>query len=145
MIQWCKNIMHANGLELYLYPYRVLPTRTGGSDGIIGGVIECVPNAATRDEIGKANAVSLLDHYINKFGPPESAAFQQAQRNFIVSLAGYAITSYILQVKDRHNGNVMIDAGQKHTDTEAHTHQRGTDRPEEAEAESEAGGDSLIC
>jgi hypothetical protein len=45
-----------------------------------------------------------------QFGPPESASFQRAQRNFIVSCAGYAITSYILQVKDRHNGNVMIDS-----------------------------------
>ena len=35
---------------------------------------------------------------------------QRAQRNFIQSLAGYAITSYLLQVKDRHNGNLMIDA-----------------------------------
>jgi hypothetical protein len=32
------------------YPYRVLPNRI---DGLIGGVIECVPNAQTRDEIGK--------------------------------------------------------------------------------------------
>jgi hypothetical protein len=49
-------------------PYRVLPNRTGGADGLIGGIIECVPRASTRDEIGKSNAVSLLDHYINKFG-----------------------------------------------------------------------------
>ena len=32
------------------YPYRVLPNRI---NGLIGGVIECVPNAQTRDEIGK--------------------------------------------------------------------------------------------
>jgi hypothetical protein len=27
----------------------------------------------------------------------------------VLSLAGYAISSYLLQAKDRHNGNVMID------------------------------------
>ena len=133
VIQWCKNIMQANGLELYLvsatlsgryerkrgqagrtvltvrsrsfsfsslsfvfsplqYPYRVLPNRTG-SDGIIGGIIECVPNASTRDEIGKATACSLKDYYISRFGPPESASFQRAQKAFIVSAAGYAVCS----------------------------------------------------
>lgn len=97
--------MQANGLELWLYPYRVLPNRTG-SEGIIGGIIECVPNSSTRDEIGKTTDCSLKDYFISKFGPPESASFQKAQRNFIVSSAAYAVTSYILQVKDRHNGNV---------------------------------------
>ena len=91
------------------YPYRVLPNRTG-SDGLIGGIIECVPNSSTRDEIGKATACSLKDYFISKFGPPESASFQLAQRNFIVSCAGYAVSSYLLQVKDRHNGNLMIDS-----------------------------------
>jgi len=108
VIQWCKNIMQANGLELFLYPYRVLPNRTG-EDGLVGGVIECVPNASTRDEIGKTMGCSLKSYYIRRFGPPESEAFQRAQRNFIVSCAGYAVTSYLLQVKDRHNGNLMID------------------------------------
>lgn len=97
--------MQSNGLELWLYPYRVLPNRTG-SEGIIGGIIECVPNSSTRDEIGKTTDCSLKDYFISKFGPPESASFQKAQRNFIVSSAAYAVTSYILQVKDRHNGNV---------------------------------------
>lgn len=103
-------ISHFSALRFtsFQYPYRVLPNRTG-NDGLIGGIIECVPNASTRDEIGKSNAVSLLDHFINKFGPPESASFQRAQKNFIVSCAGYAVTSYLLQVKDRHNGNIMFD------------------------------------
>jgi phosphatidylinositol 4-kinase len=94
--------------SLSQYPYRVLPNRTG-ADGLIGGIIECVPNASSRDEIGKATACSLKDYFISRFGPPESAGFQKAQRNFIISCAGYAVVCHILQVKDRHNGNLMID------------------------------------
>jgi phosphatidylinositol 4-kinase len=43
-----------------------------------------------------------------RYGTPDSAAFRRAQRNFILSVAGSSVATYILQVKDRHNGNVMI-------------------------------------
>ncbi|KEP67767.1 UNVERIFIED_CONTAM: phosphatidylinositol 4-kinase [Hammondia hammondi] len=36
------------------------------------------------------------------------ALYDMAVKNFVKSLAGYAVLSYILQVKDRHNGNLLI-------------------------------------
>lgn len=53
--------------------------------------------------------VSLFDHFVNVYSEPTSARFLRAQRNFIKSLAGYSVATYLLQIKDRHNGNILID------------------------------------
>ncbi|KAK4047607.1 Phosphatidylinositol 4-kinase pik1alpha (PI4-kinase)(PtdIns-4-kinase) [Microbotryomycetes sp. JL201] len=54
-------------------------------------------------------AFTLYDHYVNTYGPPESARFRKAQDAFCKSLASYSVICYLLQLKDRHNGNILID------------------------------------
>lgn len=119
VIAMFKNIFTSIGLTLYLYPYRVTATAPGVSPllssfvselkGVQCGVIDVVPNATSRDEMGRAKVNDLLDFFISKYGGEETVAFQRARLNFIQSMAAYSVACYILQIKDRHNGNIMID------------------------------------
>lgn len=42
-----RNVYESVGLDVYLYPYRVVATAPGC------GVIECVPNSKSRDQLGR--------------------------------------------------------------------------------------------
>jgi len=63
----------------------------------------------SRDQLGKLGAKTLLQHFTNQFGDSNSFEFMRAQSAFARSLAGYAVVCYLLNIKDRHNGNVLID------------------------------------
>jgi phosphatidylinositol 4-kinase len=59
--------------------------------------------------MGRAKVNDLEDFFISKFGGQDTIAFQNARMNFIQSMAAYSVACFILQIKDRHNGNIMID------------------------------------
>ena len=62
IMQFMKNVFDANGLPLFLYPYKVVATKPGS------GIIECVPNANSRDLIGRETRTDLYKYFISKVG-----------------------------------------------------------------------------
>jgi phosphatidylinositol 4-kinase len=59
--------------------------------------------------MGRAKVNDLLSFFVDKYGGVDTVPFQQARMAFIQSMAAYSVACYILQIKDRHNGNIMID------------------------------------
>jgi hypothetical protein len=92
VIKILKSAFERCGLDLYLAPYGCLPT------GYEKGVIEVVPHTKSRAALGELSDRGLYDIFLTEFGAPGSPQFERARRNFIVSEAGYAIASYLLQV-----------------------------------------------
>jgi len=98
-----KHIYQQCGLDLFLFPYKVVATMPGC------GVIECVPDSKSRHQIGAKLKASLFSYFKKEFGEESSQKFKTARKNFTKSMAAYSVFAYLLQIKDRHNGNLMID------------------------------------
>jgi phosphatidylinositol 4-kinase len=103
MIAAFRGIFHSVGLDVYVFPYRVTATAPGC------GVIDVLPNSISRDMLGREAVNKLYDYFITRYGNEDSLRFQRARNNFVKSMAAYSVISYLLQFKDRHNGNIMID------------------------------------
>lgn len=103
MISVFRSIFHNVGLDVYVFPNRVTATGPGC------GVIDVLPNSISRDMVGREAVNGLYDYFLSKYGNEDSLRFQAARSNFVKSMAAYSIISFLLQFKDRHNGNIMID------------------------------------
>lgn len=99
------------------------------------GLLECLSDAKSVDEVKKKTDgfTSLRDYFERAYGPPQARgsqlqypsqsispgkpgscdgsgiSFETAQDNFLRSLVGYSLVCYILQIKDRHNANILMD------------------------------------
>jgi phosphatidylinositol kinase/protein kinase (PI-3 family) len=107
----------------HMRPYTIMCV--GGESGLV----ECLSDAKSIDEIKKSTDgfESLRDYFIRAYGPPTTQSahysntrgngmhakgvptFEEAQDNFLRSLVGYSVVCYILQIKDRHNANILMD------------------------------------
>ena len=89
------------GVDIFVKSYEVIITSE------TSGLIEFLNNTSSIDGILKniPKEWDLNKFYRTYFGD----SFKTAQKNFANSLAGFCLLSYYLDIKDRHNGNIMID------------------------------------
>lgn len=117
LIQVCDKIWQDANIPVWVKRMRILVT------GESSGLIETITNGVSLHSLKRSltlatieagqnprgRIATLKDHFVKTFGPPESEAYKAAEDGFKRSLAAYSIISYILQLKDRHNGNVLVD------------------------------------
>ncbi|XP_032234209.1 phosphatidylinositol 4-kinase beta [Nematostella vectensis] len=103
LLSQLQAIWKQERVPLSLRPFAVVVT----SDD--SGLIEPIVNAVSLHQIKKNSQMSLLNYFIKEHGDVNSEEFLTAQRNFVESCAAYCLVCYILQVKDRHNGNILLD------------------------------------
>jgi len=95
------SIWKEAGLGLKVRTYDILVTSEDS------GIIEFVSDSYSIDGLKKKYpGKPLLTFFKETYGHD----FEEAQKNFIDSLAAYCLICYFLQIKDRHNGNILLDS-----------------------------------
>ncbi|CEP64352.1 1-phosphatidylinositol 4-kinase LALA0_S11e02146g [Lachancea lanzarotensis] len=118
MIQAMANIWARENVDVWAKKLKILITSANT------GLVETITNALSIHSIKKSltskmvedgdlnekgQIASLKDHFVRAYGDPTGFRYKRARDNFCSSLAAYSVICYLLQVKDRHNGNIMVD------------------------------------
>ncbi|XP_057336845.1 phosphatidylinositol 4-kinase beta isoform X1 [Microplitis mediator] len=102
LLSMLQKIWQDEGLPLWVRPYKILCLSNDS------GLIEPILNTVSLHQIKKHCQLTLLQYFEREFGPTDSEEFVEAQNNFVQSCAAYCLVSYLIQVKDRHNGNILL-------------------------------------
>lgn len=101
LIKKFHQIFQEANLPLHLHPYEIIITSKSS------GLIEFIPDTISIDALKKMlpPKCQLTKFYRSHF----KINFIRAQKDFCESLAAYSLVCYLLSIKDRHNGNILID------------------------------------
>lgn len=102
LLQMFKQIWDEENIDLWVRPYQIVCLSNDS------GLIEPILNTVSLHQIKKNSNKSLREYFMDEYGGETTEVFKSAQRNFMQSCAAYSLISYLLQVKDRHNGNILL-------------------------------------
>jgi phosphatidylinositol 4-kinase B len=107
MLAAMGRIWREEGKPIWVYPYQIYLVSS------TAGIIETVNDATSihrikKSRIGNARNYPLREYFMELHGS-NTPKYKCCVRNFLYSLVGYSLATYLLQIKDRHNGNIMVD------------------------------------
>ncbi|CAK9815833.1 Phosphatidylinositol 4-kinase beta [Anthophora quadrimaculata] len=102
LLSMLQKIWQDEQVPLWVRPYKILCLSNDS------GLIEPILNTVSLHQVKKQCQLTLNQYFEREFGPSMSESFTVAQRNFIQSCAAYCLVCYLIQVKDRHNGNILL-------------------------------------
>ncbi|KAJ1735240.1 Phosphatidylinositol 4-kinase pik1alpha (PI4-kinase)(PtdIns-4-kinase) [Coemansia biformis] len=113
LIREMQRIWQREGTRVFVQYYRIMVTGEGC------GLMETITNTVSVHSIKKefysrnpgysGPPYTLYNYFITSYGTPDTQRFREAQDCFMRSLVSYSLATYILQIRDRHNGNILVD------------------------------------
>ncbi|KAI8322430.1 kinase-like protein [Martensiomyces pterosporus] len=113
LIREMQRIWQREQINVFVQYYRIMVTGEGC------GLMETITNTVSVHSIKKefysrnpdyvGPPYTLYNYFVTSYGTPDTDRFREAQDNFMRSLVSYSLITYILQIRDRHNGNILLD------------------------------------
>ena len=105
LITEMADILSEASLPIRLHPYKVL------IDSSLSGLIQAVPDAISIHTLKSQcpPGCVTLSSLFSRMHKDDYEELDGARHRFANSLAGYSVVCYLMQIKDRHNGNILID------------------------------------
>ncbi|KAI9473169.1 kinase-like domain-containing protein [Coemansia mojavensis] len=113
LIREMQRIWALENTNVFVQYYRIMVT--GESCGIMETITNTVSVHSIKKEFYSRNPgyagppYTLYNYFVTSYGTPDTARFREAQNCFMRSLVAYSLITYILQIRDRHNGNILLD------------------------------------
>jgi hypothetical protein len=97
-------ILSRERIPVWLCPYEIIALTDSA------GIIEAIPDTISLDSLKRndPNYSGLRDFFSSHYGEGTNE-FADAKANFVESLAAYSVVCFLMQLKDRHNGNILLD------------------------------------
>ena len=100
LIYKMRDILREAGVEAFIKPYEIIVLSENS------GLLEFVSNSISVDEMKKkSEGISISKFFQDVF----QDNVEKAKECFVKSLVGSSILTYVLKLKDRHNGNILLD------------------------------------
>lgn len=101
LIKKYDELFKKENIPLKLHPYEIIVTSNSG--GLIEFINDTISFDALKKKLLETN-LTFTEFFEKYFGDD----FEEGQKNFAESLAGYSLVCYLLSIKDRHNGNILL-------------------------------------
>ncbi|KAJ2835254.1 Phosphatidylinositol 4-kinase pik1alpha (PI4-kinase)(PtdIns-4-kinase), partial [Coemansia sp. 'formosensis'] len=113
LIREMQRIWQREHINVFVQYYRIMVT--GEGCGLMETITNTVSVHSIKKEFYSRNAgyvgppYTLYNYFVSSYGTPDTQRFRDAQDNFMRSLVPYSLITYVLQIRDRHNGNILLD------------------------------------